>query len=120
MSYFYHWRQIDVSYASFAAVQRCEILSEVAFWFFKHLIIIYYFITIQCNVESFNRLSWRKRVVASTPLFIIPGYFLHFSLESIDTSMGYLRFEGNGKIPLGREGKWRRKEWALDRQASLC
>ena len=36
---------------------------------------------------------------ASKPLFIIPGFFLHFSLEP---SYGYLRFEGNGKIPLGR------------------
>jgi hypothetical protein len=34
----------------------------------------------------------------SNPLFIIPGFFLHFSLES---SYGYLSFEGNGKIPSG-------------------
>ena len=49
--------------------------------------------------RSLNRSSWRKRGVASTPLFITPGFFLHFSLEP---SYGYLRFEGNGKIPLGR------------------
>ena len=31
----------------------------------------------------------------------IPGFILHFALEP---SYGYLRFEGNGKIPLeGRE-----------------
>ena len=47
----------------------------------------------------FNISTWRKRGVASNPLFIIPGFFLHFSLEP---SYGYLRFEGNGKIPLGR------------------
>ena len=29
----------------------------------------------------------------------IPGFSLHFSKE---LSYGYLRFEGNGKIPLGR------------------
>ena len=46
-----------------------------------------------------NISTWRKRGVASNPLFIIPGFFLHFSLEP---SYGYLRFEGNGKIPLGR------------------
>ena len=32
----------------------------------------------------------------------IPGFILHFPLEP---SYGYLRFEGNGKIPLGRYGK---------------
>ena len=36
------------------------------------------------------------------PLFIIPGFSLHFPLE---LSYGYLRFEGNGKIPLGRQAK---------------
>ena len=63
-----------------------------------------------------NRSSWRKRGVASTPLLMIPGFFLHFSLEP---SYGYLRFEGNGKIPLGRQGKWRGKEWALDRHTQI-
>ena len=33
--------------------------------------------------------------MASTPLFIIPGFFLHFSLEP---SYGYLRFKGMGKF----------------------
>ena len=47
----------------------------------------------------FNISNWRKRGVASNPLLIIPGFFLHFSLEP---SYGYFRFEGNGKIPLGR------------------
>ena len=41
-----------------------------------------------------NRSSRRKRGMASNPLFIIPDFFLHFPNE--------LRFEGNGKIPLGR------------------
>ena len=53
-----------------------------------------------CNiVHVLNISTWRKRGVAYNPLFIIPGFFLHFSLEP---SYGYLRFEGNGKIPLGR------------------
>ena len=47
----------------------------------------------------FNISTWRKSSLASNPLFRIPGFFLHFSLE---LSYGYLRFEGNGKIPLGR------------------
>ena len=42
-----------------------------------------------------NISTWRK----GGPLSIIPGFFLHSSLEP---SYGYLRFEGNGKIPLGR------------------
>ena len=48
---------------------------------------------------SFNISTWRKSGLASNPLFILPGFFLHFSLE---LSYGYLWFEGNGKIPLGR------------------
>jgi hypothetical protein len=46
-----------------------------------------------------NISTWRKSGLASNPLFILPGFFLHFSLE---LSYGYLWFEGNGKIPLGR------------------
>ena len=38
--------------------------------------------------------------MASNPLFIIPDFFLHFASE---LCYGYLRFEGNGKIPLGRQ-----------------
>ena len=34
--------------------------------------------------------------MASNPLFIIPYFFLHFPNE---LCYGYLRFEGNGKIP---------------------
>ena len=45
-----------------------------------------------------NRSSRRKRGMASNPLFIIPDLFLHFPNE---LCYGYLRFEGNGKIPLG-------------------
>ena len=40
--------------------------------------------------------------MASNPLFIIPDYFVHFPNELY---YGYLRLEGNGKIPLGRLGK---------------
>ena len=53
-------------------------------------------------IVVFNRLSRRKRGMASNPLFIIPDFFLHFPNE---LCYGYLKFEGNGKIPLGREGK---------------
>ena len=35
--------------------------------------------------------------MASNPLFIIPDFFVSFPNE--------LRFEGNGKIPLGRQGR---------------
>ena len=48
---------------------------------------------------GFNRSSRRKRGMASNPLFIIPDFFLHFPNE---LCYGYLRFEGNGKISLGR------------------
>ena len=47
---------------------------------------------------TLNRSSRRKRGMASNPLFIIPDFFLHFPNE---LCYGYLRFEGNGKIPLG-------------------
>ena len=57
----------------------------------------------------FNRRCWRKRGLSSNPLFIIPGFSLHFPWE---LSYGYLRFEGNGKIPLGRQGKRKVKERA--------
>jgi hypothetical protein len=36
----------------------------------------------------------------------IPGFILHFPFEP---SYGYLRFEGNGKIPLGMYEKRRKK-----------
>ena len=49
-------------------------------------------------IFPFNISTWRKRGVASNPLFIITDFFLHFSLEP---SYGYLRFEGNRKILLG-------------------
>ena len=44
--------------------------------------------------------------MASNPLFIIPDFVLHFPNE---LSYGYLRFEGNGKIPLERQEKWHLK-----------
>ena len=46
-----------------------------------------------------NRSSRRKRGMASNPLFIIPDLFLHYSNE---LGSGYLRFEGNGKMHLGK------------------
>ena len=66
--------------------------------------------------KLFNISTWRKSGLASNPLFRIPGFFLHFSLE---LSYGYLRFEGNGKIPLERQGIWRGKEWTLDRNTYI-
>jgi hypothetical protein len=48
---------------------------------------------------TFNRSSRRKIGMASNPLFIIPDFFLHFPNK---LCYGNLRFEGNGKIPLGR------------------
>jgi hypothetical protein len=59
--------------------------------FLKH------FMNIILNI--LNRSSRRKKGMASNPLFIIPDFFLHFPNE---LCYGYLRFEGNGKIPLGR------------------
>ena len=53
----------------------------------------------EIDKSQLNISTWRKSGLASNPLFIIPGFFLHFSLE---LSYGYLWFEGNGKIPLGR------------------
>ena len=41
----------------------------------------------------------RERGMAVQPQNGIPGFSLHFQKE---ISYGYLRFEGNGKIPLGR------------------
>ena len=58
---------------------------------FNRYIEVRYYICI-----CFNRLSRRKRGMASNPLFIIPDFFCTFQ------SYGYLRFEGNGKILLGR------------------
>jgi hypothetical protein len=60
------------------------------------------FLLLQSYLKYLNRLPRRRRGMASNPLFIIPDFFLHFPSE---LSYGYLRFEGNGKIPLGRQGK---------------
>ena len=46
-----------------------------------------------------NRSSRRKRGMVSNPLFTMPDSFLYFPNE---LCYGYLRFEGDGKIPLGR------------------
>ena len=54
---------------------------------------------VRIDTIGINRLSRRKRGMASNPLFIIPDLFLHFPNE---LCYGYLRFEENGKIPLGR------------------
>ena len=47
----------------------------------------------------FNRSSRRKRGNGVQPTFHNTRLFLHFPNELY---YGYLRFEGNGKIPLGR------------------
>ena len=48
---------------------------------------------------SFNNRFLRERGMACTPKMKYQGFSLHFPKE---LSYGYLRFEGNGKIPLGR------------------
>ena len=50
-----------------------------------------------------------KKRLGVQPQNGIPGFILHFLLEP---SYDYLSFEGNGKIPLGRQGKRRGKERA--------
>ena len=66
---------------------------------------IVYFINLIVAPETiqkrkvFNSSSRRKSGMAANTIFIIPDFFLHFPNE---LSYGYLRFEGNGKIPLGR------------------
>jgi hypothetical protein len=52
------------------------------------------------DYDNLNRLSKRKRAMASNPLFIIPDFFCIFQTNFAMAI--YLRFEGNGKIPLGR------------------
>ena len=59
----------------------------------------------QLRKINHNRSSRRKRGMASNPLF------LHFPNE---LSYGYLRFEGNGKIPLGRQRK-RSAQFSFDK-----
>jgi hypothetical protein len=56
------------------------------------------------ETEDKNQILTRRKrgMAASNPLFIIPGFFLHFPNELF---YGYPRFEGNGKISLGRYGK---------------
>ena len=78
-----------------------QLLSSESGYFNAHVCCVWF-----CFLDLFrvpfailNRWSRRKRGMASTPLFIIPEFFLHFPNE---LSYGYLRFEGNGKIPLGR------------------
>ena len=51
------------------------------------------------SFHTLNRWSRRKRGMPSNPLFIIPDFLLHFPNK---LCYGYLRFEGNWKIPLGR------------------
>jgi hypothetical protein len=49
-------------------------------------------------IWALNRSSKRKKSMASNPLFVLPDLFLLFPDK---LCYGYLRFEGNGKIPLG-------------------
>ena len=67
-------------------------------------------VSIKCPVLLTYRLGGKKAQNG------IPGIILHFSLEP---SYGYLRFEGNKKIPLGRQGIWRGKECALNRHTQI-
>ena len=53
------------------------------------------------HFRIFNRSSRRKKGITSNLLFIIPDFFCIFPMKCY----GNLRFEGNGKIPLGRYGK---------------
>ena len=48
-----------------------------------------------------------KKRLGVQPTFHNTTFFLHFPNE---LSYGYLRFEGNGEIPMGRQGKRRGKE----------
>ena len=50
-----------------------------------------------------------KKRLGVQPTFHNTTFFLHFPNE---LSYGYLRFEGNGEIPMGRQGKRRGKERA--------
>ena len=59
---------------------------------------------VRINTMGINRLSRRKRGMASNPLFIIPEFFLYFLNE---LCYGYIRFEENGKFLWeGREKKF--------------
>jgi hypothetical protein len=50
--------------------------------------------------KKLNNRFLRERGMASNPkMEYVPGFSLHFPKE---LSYGNLRFEGNGKIPLGR------------------
>ena len=53
-------------------------------------------------LTSFKRSSRKKGGMVTNLLFIITDFFFHFPN---DLCYGYLRFEGNGKIPLGRYRK---------------
>ena len=58
------------------------------------------FVRLQLNkYETTSLMVLEKKRLGVQPQNGIPGFILHFPLEP---SYGYLRFEGNGKIPLGR------------------
>ena len=63
---------------------------------FFNMITLLFLTTVKLLINIINLV---ERGLASTTLFIIPDFFLHFPNK---LSYGYLRFEGNGKIPLGR------------------
>ena len=66
----------------------------------SYVLDLYY--SLKYRFLDINRPNSVVRGLASTPLFIIPDFSLHFPLE---LSYGYPWFEGSGKIPLGRQGK---------------
>ena len=88
----YHSDSPNISIIQFALYKTAIKASRAIQFCFKNAYL-------SCLLNYFNRSSRRKRGMASNPLFIMPDFFLHFPN---DLSYGYLRFEGNGKIPLGK------------------
>ena len=90
-----HWKKKPMQFIS--AIEYCKVTTLHR----RH--IIWNNVRQKCGLwihnEMINISTGRKSGLASNALFILPGFFLHFSLE---LSYGYLWFEWNGKFPLGR------------------
>ena len=56
----------------------------------------------KCTNKNIQKDGNQMNIVLNMAKDGIPGFSLHFPKE---LSYGYLWFEGNGKIPLGRQGK---------------
>ena len=63
--------------------------------------VLFLFVNFNLFIFDLNIRFLRERGMVH-PQNGIPGFFVHFLIE---LSYGYHRFEGNGKIPLGRQGK---------------